>query len=62
MYDLLTSKGKYAYDYYNSTSRLREVKLLPIEAFYDSLHDRQCTTADYEFSKRVWEKRGCKNG
>ena len=62
IYDLLTCKGIYAYDYYNSGARLSEEKLPPIEAFYNSLTDSECTVEDYEFAKRVWSKGGCKNG
>jgi hypothetical protein len=62
MYDLLTCKGIYPYDYYNSTARLSEEQLPSITSFYDSLYERQCTTVDYEFAKRVWAKGGCKNG
>jgi hypothetical protein len=62
MYDLLTCTGICAYDYYNSASRLDEVSLPPIEAFYNSLTNSQCTTGDYKFAKRVWAKGGCKNG
>ena len=36
--------------------RLREEKLPPIEAFYDSLYDFQCTNANNENAKRVWAK------
>jgi hypothetical protein len=36
--------------------------LQPITEFYDSFRDHQCTTADYEFAKRVWTKGGRKNG
>ena len=43
-------------EYYNATSRLREEKLPPIEAFHDLLHDHQCTTADYNFATKVWAK------
>ena len=46
---------------YRSTSRLRKEKLPPIEAFYDSLHDRQCTTANHGFTIKVWVKGGCEN-
>ena len=62
MYDLLTFKDMYLYEYFNSTSTLCEKKLPSIEEFYVSLHDRQCTTADYKFAKQVWAKGGCKNG
>ena len=55
-------KSIYPYEYYSSASKLSEEKLPPIAEFYDSLRDRQCTTADYEFAKRVWAKGGCKNG
>ena len=61
MYDSLMCKGIYPYEYYSSTLKLSEEKLPPITEFYDSLRDRQCTTADYEFTKMVWAKGGCKN-
>ena len=38
------------------------MKIAPIEAFYDSLHDRQCTAANYGFKKKVSATRGCTNG
>ena len=62
MYDLLTCKGVYAYDYYCSGARLSEVKLPPIEAFYNSLTNSECTAEEYEFAKKVWAKGNCKNG
>ena len=62
MYDLLTCKGIYAYDYYCSGARLSEVKLPPIEAFYNSLTNSECTAEEYEFAKKVWSKGNCKNG
>jgi len=31
-------------------------------SLYDSLHDRQCTTAVSELVKKVWVKGGCKKG
>jgi len=61
MYHLLTTKGKNLYENYSSTSRPRKEKLPPIEVFYDSLHDRQCTTANYRFTIKVWVKGGSKN-
>ena len=61
MYYLIMCKGIRSHEYYNPTSMLIEEKLMPIEAFYDSLHDRQCITANDEFAKKVWAKGGCKN-
>ena len=62
MNDFLKCKGIYAYNYYNYSSRLDKEKLPPIEAFYNSLTDSQCTNVNFEFAKRVWAKGGCKNG
>jgi hypothetical protein len=62
MCDLLTFKGMYPYEYYSSASKLSDEKLPPIAESYDSLRDRQCTTANYEFAKRVRAKIRCKNG
>ena len=58
IYYLLTCKGIYAYDYYNSASRLDEVLLPPIEAFYNSLTESECTTSDYGFGQRADVKMG----
>ena len=46
----------------SSTLRLHEETLPPYEAFYDSFHNRLCTTADYDFAKKAWDKGGSKNG
>ena len=61
MHHLLTTKGKNLYENYSSTSRPRKEILPPIEVFYDSLHHRQCTTADHRFTIKVWVKEGSKN-
>jgi hypothetical protein len=53
MYDLLTCKGIYTYDYYCSGARLSEEKLPPIEAFYNSLTNSKCTAKEYEFDNRL---------
>jgi hypothetical protein len=62
MYDLLTCKGVCAYDYYCSGARLSEENIPPIEAFYNSLTNSECTAEEYEFAKGFWDKGNCKNG
>ena len=61
MYGLLTCKVVYVYEYYNSSSRLCEEKLPSVKTFYNSTHDLQCITADYEFAKKAWTKQRFKN-
>ena len=50
MYDLLTCKRIYAYDYNCSRARLSEEKLPLIDAFYNAFTDGECTDKDYEFA------------
>ena len=52
MYDLITSKGAYPYESCSSVSRLCKKIFLPIDVFYDSLHNCKCITTDYEFAKK----------
>ena len=51
----------YPYKYYSSTWMLYVVNLPHIEALYDSLHDRQYTTAECKFCKKSLGHAGFKN-
>ena len=55
IFNLLTKKGVYPYEYMNSFENLEETKLPPKEAFYSKLSDENISDKDYEHAKKVWE-------
>ena len=46
--DLLTDKGVYPYDYFNSFDKFREKQLPPKEAFYSNLTESHIEDDEYE--------------
>ena len=51
--DLLTDKGIYPYDYFDSFDRFTERNLPPKEAFYSKLSEEHVNDKDYERAKKV---------
>ena len=58
---LLTRKGVYPYEYMDSPEKLKEIKLLPKEAFYSRLSNEGISDEDYQHARKVWEKFEMKN-
>lgn len=54
-FKLITQKGIYPYDYVDSTEKLLEKKLPPIEFFYNKLNESDISVKDYESAKLVWD-------
>ena len=60
-YDLLTRKGVYPYEYFNSRDRFEETQLPPISAFYSNLNMFSISEEDYQHAQRVWKEFGIHN-
>ena len=58
---LLTRKGVFPYDWFDSFSRLNATQLPPKEAFYSKLNDSDISEEDYQLAKKVWETLEMKN-
>ena len=58
---LLLRKGVYPYDYMNTSARLTETQLPPIEEFASRLRQEECEPVDYAHAQVVWESFGCKS-
>ena len=56
--DLLTDKGIYPYDYFDSFDRFTERNLPPKEAFYSKLSEEHVNVKDYERAQKVWKHFG----
>ena len=56
--DLLTDKGIYPYDYFDSFDRFTERNLPPKEAFYSKLSEEHVNDKDYERAQKVWKHFG----
>ena len=52
---LLTRKGVYPYEYFDSFERFKETSLPPKEAFYSSLKCKGISDDDYEHAQTVWK-------
>ncbi|KAF8794328.1 hypothetical protein HNY73_002319 [Argiope bruennichi] len=51
---LITRKGCYPYDYFNTFSKFSETCLPPKSAFYNSLSNEDVSDEDYEYAKKIW--------
>ena len=56
LFELISSKGVYFYEYVTSASVLDETELPSQENFYSHLTDESITDAEYARAKNVWEK------
>ena len=56
--DLLTDKGIYPYDYFDSFDRFTERNLPSKEAFYSKLSEEHVNDKDYERAQKVWKHFG----
>ena len=52
--NLLTRKGIYPYEYMNSSEKLKETQLPPIEAFYSRLNGEGISDENYAYAREVW--------
>ena len=59
--DLLTDKGVYPYDYFNSFDKFRERQLPPKEKFYINLTESNIEDDEYERALKIWEHFGIRN-
>ena len=59
--DLLTEKGVYPYDYFDSFDRFRERELPPKEAFYSKLSEGDISDEDYERAQKIWRHFGIRS-
>ena len=60
-YDLLTKKGIYPYDYFDSTKKYKENNIPDKKEFFNKLNNKNISDEDYEHSINVFEKFNCKN-
>ena len=61
MFDLVTRKGVFPYEYMDSFDRFEETQLPPQEAFYSSLSDEGISEEDYKHAQEVWDTFNCAN-
>ena len=60
-YDLLTRKGVYPYEYFNSWDRFNKTQLPSIRAFYSNLNMSSINDDDYQHAQRVRKEFGTHN-
>ena len=53
VFDLLTRKGIFTYDYFDSFGTFNEIKLPEKEKYYNTLSNKHLIYEYYEFSKEV---------
>ena len=56
---LIKKKGIFPYDYFDSFEKFEACELPPIDQFFNSLNDRECSAKDYEFAQLVWKTFDC---
>ena len=56
LFDLLTRKGVFPYEYVDSADRLNETSLPPRASFYSSLTGEIVSESDYRHALDVWER------
>ncbi|XP_015781366.1 uncharacterized protein LOC107359396 [Tetranychus urticae] len=59
MFNIITSKGVFPYDWMDTFDKLNYEKLPNIECFKNKLLDKDLEEAKYEIAKRVWEYFKC---
>jgi hypothetical protein len=58
--DLITRKGVFPYDWFDSAEKLNDVCLPSKDDFYSRLSDEHITIDEYERANKVWETFSCK--
>ena len=61
MFNLITRKGVFPYEYMDSFDRFVEKELPPKESFYSSLSQENISEEDYKHAQQVWTTFDCKN-
>ena len=61
LFNLITRKGVFPYEYMDSFDRFEETQLPPKESFYSSLSDESISDQDYQHAQEVWATFNCKN-
>lgn len=59
VFELLTSKGIFPYDYFDGKDRFDDIALPSIEQFYSKLSNTKCSERDYAKAKIVWDSLKC---
>lgn len=57
--DIISRKGVYPYEYFNSLDRLTEAQLPPQKEFYDSLSEQHVTDEEYAYAQTAWTAFQC---
>ena len=60
-YKLLTKKGIYPYDYFDSKDKYDELQLPKKEKFFDKLNNKNISNEDYKHALNVFKTFKCKN-
>ena len=61
LFNLITRKGVFPYEYMDSFDRFEETQLPPKEKFYSSLTNESISDPDYQHAQEVWTTFDCKN-
>ena len=61
LFNLITRKGVFPYEYMDSFDRFEETQLPPKEKFYSSLTNESISDPDYQHAQEVWATFNCKN-
>ena len=61
MFNLITRKGVYPYEYMDSFDRFEETQLPPKEKFHSSLSQENISEEDYKHAQQVWDTFSCKS-
>ena len=61
MFNLITRKGVFPYEYMDSFDPFEETQLPPKEKFSSSLSNESCSNQDYQHAQEVWATFNCKN-
>ena len=59
--DFLRFKGVYPYSYFDSYSKMKDVKLPDIEKFKNDLSGQDCALSEYERASKIYDHFGLKN-
>jgi hypothetical protein len=59
-FHLLSRKGVFPYQWYDSHDRKLETSLPPKEAWFNTLSDEHISDGDYEYACKVWKEMKCK--
>ena len=59
--DIIKRNGVFPYTYFNSLSKLQETSLPAREAFRNDLNGEECSSDEYQFAQRAWQKANCTN-